>query len=136
FRVKFRGQRIELAEIETARLAEACVAQAAARLWSGEQGDHLIGYVIPAPGAAVDTDALRAALTRRLPAYMVPTALVVLSEFPLNTSGKLDRRALPAPVLRAAEFRAPADPVQTLVAEVFAEVLGAARAGLDDDFLD
>uniref|UniRef100_UPI0024550665 condensation domain-containing protein n=1 Tax=Nocardia farcinica TaxID=37329 RepID=UPI0024550665 len=86
------------------------------------------------PGAGVDTAARRAALTRRLPAYMVPTAVVALAEFPLNTSGKLDRRALPAPTLRAAEFRAPADPVQTLVAEVFAEVLGADRAGLDDDF--
>src|SRR5690606_2795691 len=134
FQVKFRGQRIELAEIETALLAEPQVAQAAATLWSGEQGEHLIGYVVPAPGAVVDTDALRAALTRRLPAYMVPTAVVALAEFPLNTSGKLDRRALPAPTLRAAEFRAPADPVQTLVAEVFAEVLGADRAGLDDDF--
>ncbi|MEV5392256.1 amino acid adenylation domain-containing protein, partial [Nocardia farcinica] len=139
FQVKFRGQRIELAEIETALLAEPEVGQAAATLWSreqgsGEPGEHLVGYVVAAPGAEVDTDRLRAALTRRLPAYMVPTALVELAEFPLNTSGKLDRRALPAPVLRAGVFRAPVDRVQRLVAEVFAEVLGAERAGLDDDF--
>ncbi|MBF6303187.1 hypothetical protein IU459_37730, partial [Nocardia amamiensis] len=65
---------------------------------------------------------------------------VVLDEFPLNASGKLDRKALPEPVFEAKVFRAPATPVQEIVAEIFAAVLGLAAAeravGLDDDFFD
>ncbi|WP_288048815.1 condensation domain-containing protein, partial [Nocardia sp.] len=58
----------------------------------------------------------------------------MLDEFPLNASGKLDRKALPAPVFEVAVFRAPTTPVEEIVADVFADVLGAARVGLDDDF--
>ncbi|WP_051175576.1 non-ribosomal peptide synthase/polyketide synthase, partial [Nocardia exalbida] len=134
FQVKFRGRRIELAEIETALLAVSEVGQAAARLVTGPAGDFLAGYVIAAPGVTVDLDVVKAAVAQRLPAYMVPTALVELDEFPVNTSGKLDRAALPAPVLAAERFRPPVDAAQRLVAAVFAEVLGAERAGLDDDF--
>ncbi|WP_157115928.1 non-ribosomal peptide synthetase, partial [Nocardia puris] len=134
FQIKFRGQRIELAEIETALLTAPEVGQAAVRLVTGETGDYLTGYVIRTPGAELDLDAVKAGLSRLLPAYMVPTALVELTEFPLNTSGKLDRKALPVPELRAKAFRAPVDAAQRLVAAVFAGVLRAERAGLDDDF--
>ncbi len=65
---------------------------------------------------------------------MVPSAIMVLDEFPLNPSGKLDRKALPAPVFEAREFRAPPTAVEQVVASVFAEVLGVERVGLDDDF--
>ncbi|NEW55868.1 amino acid adenylation domain-containing protein, partial [Nocardia cyriacigeorgica] len=134
FQVKFRGQRIELAEIETALLADPRVSQAAARLITGADGDFLAGYVIRAVGAELDVDELRESLSQRLPAYMVPTAVIELTEFPLNTSGKLDRKALPVPTLRTARFRAPVDADQRLVADVFAEVLRLHRVGLDDDF--
>jgi len=60
--------------------------------------------------------------------------IVVLEEFPLTSSGKVDRRALPAPVFDAALFRAPQTPTEKIVAGVFAEVLGVDRVGLDDDF--
>uniref|UniRef100_UPI0024571DFC non-ribosomal peptide synthetase n=1 Tax=Nocardia cyriacigeorgica TaxID=135487 RepID=UPI0024571DFC len=134
FQVKFRGQRIELAEIESALLADPRVSQAAARLITGADGDFLAGYVIRAVGADLDVAALKDSLSQRLPAYMVPTAVVELAEFPLNTSGKLDRKALPVPALRTVRFRAPVDADQRLVAEVFAEVLHVDRVGLDDDF--
>ncbi|WP_280450745.1 non-ribosomal peptide synthase/polyketide synthase, partial [Nocardia cyriacigeorgica] len=134
FQVKFRGQRIELAEIESALLADPRVSQAAARLITGADGDFLAGYVIRAVGADLDVAALKDSLSQRLPAYMVPTAVVELAEFPLNTSGKLDRKALPVPALRTVRFRAPVDADQRLVAEVFAEVLRVDRVGLDDDF--
>ncbi|GAB2541556.1 non-ribosomal peptide synthase/polyketide synthase [Nocardia heshunensis] len=134
FQIKFRGQRIELAEIESALLLTPEVAQAAVRLVTGDSGDYLAGYVVPAPGIELDPESLREGLTRVLPSYMVPTALMALTELPLNSSGKLDRKALPVPELRAKSFREPVDPAQRLVAAVFAEVLGAERVGLDDDF--
>ncbi|CDP88242.1 linear gramicidin synthetase subunit D [Mycolicibacterium farcinogenes] len=73
-------------------------------------------------------------LAERLPEYMVPTQIVVLDELPLTSSGKIDRRALPAPSFVATSFRAPQTPTEKTVAEVFTEVLGLGRAGLDDDF--
>ena len=69
-----------------------------------------------------------------LPSYMVPGAVVVLDAFPLNPSGKLDRKPLPEPVFEVAEFRAPMTPIEEIVAGIFAEVLGVERVGLDDDF--
>ncbi|WP_157104449.1 non-ribosomal peptide synthetase, partial [Nocardia kruczakiae] len=134
FQVKFRGQRIELPEIETALLAAPGVGQAAVRLVTGESGDYLAGYVIRTPGAELDVRAVREGLGAVLPAYMIPTAVVELAEFPLNSSGKLDRAALPLPVLAAAEFDAPRTPLEERVAEVFADVLGLERVGRDDDF--
>ncbi|MGW1743966.1 condensation domain-containing protein, partial [Nocardia sp. NPDC001965] len=130
-----RGQRIELGEIETALTEHESVARAVVTAKSDPQtGDRLVGYVVPAPTAVVDTEALRRHLTDRLPTYMVPAALMVLDEFPLNASGKLDRRALPEPVFEVQEFRAPSTPIEEIVAGVYADVLGVERIGADDDF--
>ncbi|MGX1805705.1 non-ribosomal peptide synthase/polyketide synthase [Nocardia sp. NPDC055321] len=134
FQIKFRGQRIELAEIESALLAQPEVGQAAVRLITADTGDYLAGYVIRAEDAGLDTADLRERLTRLLPSYMVPTVVLELAEFPMGTSGKLDRGALPVPVLAAKRFRAPVDAAQRVVARVFGEVLGLPRVGLDDDF--
>ena len=78
--------------------------------------------------------AVRQRLSARLPDYMVPAQIVVLEEFPLTSSGKIDRKALPAPVFAATAFRAPQTQAEKIVAGVFAEVLGLDRVGLDDDF--
>ncbi|MET9488542.1 amino acid adenylation domain-containing protein [Nocardia sp. NPDC006630] len=136
FQVKLRGLRIELGEIEAALTAQASVARAVVVLRGDERlGDQLVGYVVPVTGRAVDTSELKAALAERLPGYMVPAAFVVLDEFPVNPSGKLDRRALPAPDFAAAhEFRAPVTDAEQTVAEVYAQVLGLEQVGLDDDF--
>ncbi|MFI2234627.1 amino acid adenylation domain-containing protein, partial [Nocardia testacea] len=137
FQVKLRGLRIELGEIESALTEVDAVAQAVVVLrGDARTGDQLVGYVVPAAGAAVDTDALRAALSGRLPSYMVPAAFVVLDAFPLNASGKLDRRALPEPVFAAKAFRAPSTPIEEIVAATFADVLGVERVGADDDFFE
>ncbi|WP_416235046.1 AMP-binding enzyme, partial [Nocardia farcinica] len=61
-------------------------------------GDQLVGYVVAGSDASVDVAAVRAGLSAVLPGYMVPAAIVVLDAFPTNASGKLDRKALPAPV--------------------------------------
>ncbi|WP_169332725.1 non-ribosomal peptide synthetase [Nocardia araoensis] len=134
FQVKFRGQRIELGDIESALLAQSSVTQAVVVVLSSGLGDQLVAYAVPAPGARIDSAHLRAALGRTLPAYMVPATIVELAEFPLNTSGKLDRKALPRPTFTGREFRAPSTPLEEIVAGVFAGVLGADRVGADDDF--
>ncbi|GAA5043783.1 amino acid adenylation domain-containing protein [Nocardia callitridis] len=134
FQVKFRGQRIELGEIETALLAQPSVSQATAQVVSSALGDQLVGYAVAAPGATIDPAALRTALGESLPAYMIPSSIVVLDAFPLNSSGKLDRKALPEPTFETREFRAPSTPVEEIVAGVFADVLGVHTVGADDDF--
>ncbi|WP_157535112.1 non-ribosomal peptide synthetase [Nocardia inohanensis] len=136
FQVKFRGQRIELGEIETALLAQPSVSAAVALVMGSELGDQLVAYAVPKPGYAIEQVELLAALADHLPAYMIPATIVALDEFPLNTSGKLDRKALPAPTFRGREFRAPATPVEEIVAGVFADVLGVERVGADDDFFE
>ncbi|UGQ42944.1 non-ribosomal peptide synthase/polyketide synthase [Rhodococcus aetherivorans] len=137
FQVKFRGQRIELGEIETVLLAAPEVSQAVVLVVPTATGDQLVGYLVAAPGHAIDTEALTEALGRALPSYMVPASLMVLEAFPLNTSGKLDRKALPEPVFNSARmFRAPRTAAERIVAETFSEVLGVAEVGLDDDFFE
>ncbi|MCA2208204.1 non-ribosomal peptide synthetase [Nocardia rosealba] len=136
FQVKFRGQRIELGDIEAALRALPGVRQAAAVVSPSPTGDRLVGYAVPQPGAELDPAFLRTAVGGALPSYMVPSVVVVLDAFPLNTSGKLDRAALPAPEFVARPFRAPVTPVQRVVAQVFAEVLGREQVGLDDDFFE
>ncbi|WP_456239116.1 amino acid adenylation domain-containing protein, partial [Rhodococcus chondri] len=134
FQVKFRGQRIELGEIETALLADPTVMSASVQVVDTPTGDQLVAYLVPEAGADIDSDSLLGGLGKSLPTYMVPATIVVLDTFPLNASGKLDRKALPAPVFAAREFRAPTTLVEEIVAGVFGEVLGLDRVGLDDDF--
>ncbi|UGQ52843.1 amino acid adenylation domain-containing protein [Rhodococcus qingshengii] len=134
FQVKFRGQRIELGEIESALVADVSVSVSSVAVVSTVTGDQLVGYVVPASGAVVDTAALVDSLGVVLPSYMVPSQIMVLDAFPLNASGKLDRKLLPEPVFEVAVFRAPVTAVEEIVASVFAEVLGVERVGLEDDF--
>ncbi|EUA05930.1 condensation domain protein [Mycobacterium kansasii 732] len=131
--VKLRGQRIELGEIENALLACPQVTQAAATMHHTNTGaPQLVGYI--SASAPLDPAAIRQQLSKRLPAYLVPAQVAVLDEFPLTSSGKLDRNALPEPVFAAAVYRPPQTVTEKIVADVFADVLGVARVGLDDDF--
>ncbi|WP_411130313.1 non-ribosomal peptide synthase/polyketide synthase [Streptomyces sp. x-19] len=137
--VKIRGFRIELAEIEAALTRQPGVAQAAVIAREDQPGvKRLAAYAVPATDAALDPDALRAALATALPEYMVPATLTVLDALPLNANGKLDRRALPAPDLSALgqAYTAPRTPSEALVAEVFGAVLGLDRVGALDDFFE
>ncbi|BDB61765.1 hypothetical protein RDE2_35590 [Rhodococcus sp. RDE2] len=136
FQVKVRGYRIELGEVETVLRELPDVKDVAVLVRStAHLGDRLVAYVVPT-SEAFDAAATGAALAERLPSYMVPSAFVELDALPLNTNGKLDRRALPDPELDAGQFRAPTDPVEEIVAVTVAELLGVERAGLDDDFFE
>ncbi|MEU8517894.1 amino acid adenylation domain-containing protein, partial [Kitasatospora sp. NPDC048722] len=95
----------------------------------------LVGYVVPAAGAAPDPATLLAHIAADLPDYMVPATIVTLDALPLNTNGKLDRKALPAPDFAdRTPGRAPATEREKLLATLFAEVLGLPDVGADDDF--
>ncbi|CRK58162.1 Siderophore biosynthesis non-ribosomal peptide synthetase modules @ Bacillibactin synthetase component F [Alloactinosynnema sp. L-07] len=137
--VKIRGFRIELGEVEAAVAACPGVRQAAVAAIAGRGGaKSLVAYVVAEPGETVDPVALRALLGTRLPEHMVPAAVVGLAAFPLTASGKLDRRALPAPDLAAsaAVSRPPRTPREEILCDLFAEVLGVATIGVDDNFFD
>ena len=132
--VKIRGFRIELGEVQAALSALAGVAQAVVIAREDRPGDkRLVGYVT----GTVDPAAARAALDDRLPAYMVPAAIVVLEALPLTVNGKLDRRALPAPEYsEAGGYRAPATLNEEMLAGIYAQVLGLDRVGVDQSFFD
>ncbi|WP_227981690.1 non-ribosomal peptide synthetase [Nocardia spumae] len=136
FQVKVRGHRIELGEIESALLGDPAVAQAAVTVHHSDAGDRLVGYVVPADGHEVEPTALRRRISGQLPSYMVPAAVQVLAALPVNTSGKLDRAALPDPVFTRELAVAPATELEHTLAEVFADVLGIGRLGATDDFFE
>ncbi|HEX4390992.1 MAG TPA: amino acid adenylation domain-containing protein, partial [Mycobacterium sp.] len=132
--VKIRGYRIELGEVQTALNALDGVQQAVAITREDRPGDkRLVGYIT----GTADPAAARAALAHRLPAYMVPAAVVALPTLPLTVNGKLDRRALPAPEYQDVDrYRAPADPIEQTLAGIYAQILGVERVGVDDSFFD
>ncbi|MEU9047273.1 amino acid adenylation domain-containing protein, partial [Kitasatospora sp. NPDC048343] len=141
FQVKIRGLRIELGEIEAAVADYPGVAQAMVLAREdGPGGKWLVAYLVPEAGApAPDQAQLREFLARRLPAYMVPGALVALEAFPLTPNGKVDRRALPAPGTTGGseeEYRAPATPIEELLADIWAQVLKTPRISAEANFFD
>ena len=129
--VKVRGFRIELGEIEAVLAALPGVREAVVVARENPAGDRrLVAYVV----GDVAAETLLQALRERLPDYMVPSALVILPALPLTPSGKVDRKALPAPERAEERYRAPRTPVEELLAGLWAEVLGLERVGVDDHF--
>ncbi|MEG8277209.1 amino acid adenylation domain-containing protein [Streptomyces sp. AHA2] len=133
--LKLAGNRVELGEVQAA-LNDQPGVRTSVVVASGSGADQgLVAYVVPT-GRSLDHAALRGALGERLPAYMIPSALVELDALPLTSSGKLDRKALPAldrPDLPVA-YRTPRGPLQERLAEIWASVFGVSAVGVDDPF--
>jgi nonribosomal peptide synthetase DhbF len=133
--VKIRGFRIELGEIEAVLRRQPGVQDAVVTVDSEGGSKRLLGYVIAEPRQTVDVSVLRQQVQQVLPVHMVPSAVQVLPAWPLMPNGKLDRKALPVPdFATTGAYRAPRTPDEKMLCELFAEVLGSERVGLDDNF--
>ncbi len=138
--VKLRGLRVELGEVEAVLLAQPGVREAVTQVDGSGAAARLLAWVTPQPqphADALDPQALKQALARTLPDYMVPSAITVLDALPLTPNGKVDRRALPVPQAQAAhDYVAPQGETETALARLWQEVLGVARVGRFDHFFE
>ncbi len=142
--VKIRGFRVELGEIEALLASHPAVREAVVLLREDAPGDRrLVAYVLPEPDAVSTSPTapeLRAFVAGALPDFMVPAFFVLLAELPLLPSGKVNRRALPAPdgarPSVAAEFVAPRDPVEQVLAGLWAQILKMEKVGVRDNFFE
>ncbi|WP_245322600.1 non-ribosomal peptide synthetase, partial [Bradyrhizobium valentinum] len=141
--VKVNGFRIELGEIQTSLLRHVEIEQAAVVALAGAAGNQLVAYVAPkaakdASGAAAEAlvERLIGFLKQTLPVYMVPARIMVLERLPVLSSGKIDRRALPAPDSAARSFVTPQGPAETAMARLWADILKLPQVGVTDNFFE
>jgi acyl carrier protein len=138
--VKVRGYRIEMGEIEAALMSMQEIKEAVVVAKQTEGGDkRLIGYVV-AEQEEVNRREVMRQLRERLPEYMVPSGIIVLDEMPLSESGKINRRALPEPDFinlgLEASFIAPRSEMEKKIAEIWQQVLGMEKIGVNDNFFE
>jgi len=137
--IKILGHRIELGEIESALAQFAGIKQACVTVKVDEAGTkRLVGYYVADESIRLEWRELKAFLAAKLPTYMVPARYVPMAELPLNPNGKIDRGALPDPVVEttATEVLSTANELETAIAEVWKKILRTDRIGLDDNFFD
>ncbi|PTM58821.1 non-ribosomal peptide synthetase [Desmospora activa] len=137
YQVKIRGYRIELGEVESALLEHEGVQESVVTGWKRPDGEpYLCAYIVGRKG--LTTPELRKHLSEILPEYMIPARFMFLKFLPLNTNGKVDRKALPEPVgyKPSENYVPPTHPVDAKLAGIWAEVLGVEQVGIYDNFLD
>jgi mycobactin peptide synthetase MbtE len=134
--VKIRGFRIELGEVESVIATHPAVRHCLVVTEDAESGPMLAAYLVPVTGSAdIDLDEIRTHAASMLPEYMVPNAFAVIPEIPLTVSGKLDKRALPAPTpLAVRTYRVPVTPTERRMCSIFARLFGWQRVGAEDSF--
>jgi amino acid adenylation domain-containing protein len=141
FQVKIRGQRIEVAEIETALHDLASIKEAVVTAREDRTRERrLVAYLVPSDRPRPGIVALRRALSARLPDYMIPSAYIWLDALPLNANKKVDRRALPDPQETRPEldtpFTAPRTSMENAIARIWSEVLCVDPVGVHDNFFE
>ncbi len=137
--VKVRGFRIELGEIEARLLELPGIQDAVVIAREDKPGEaRLVAYLIPVESPLPEVGVLRAFMAERLPDYMIPSAFVELLDMPRTPNGKVDRKALPAPEGRAVQeaVTGPRNPVEEVVAGIWAELFEAERVSIHDDFFE
>jgi len=138
--VKLRGFRIELGEIESIIANQPQVVRTVVVCREDRPGDkRLVAYIISEDNANFDTVGLKQAIRAALPEYMLPSAFVMMTEFPVTPNGKIDRLQLPKPDLSdmaQQEYVAPTSEEEQQLAELFARVLDLPRVSIHDDFFD
>ncbi len=136
--VKIRGYRIELGEIETALAKQETIRECVVMAREDVAGDkRLVAYVVPESGAITTPGAMLEWLKQRLPEYMVPSAFVILERLPLSPNGKVDRKALPTPDYdNSPGIREMGNPVEELIANIWAEVLKSKQVTQSANFFD
>jgi amino acid adenylation domain-containing protein len=137
--VKIRGHRIELGEIEVVLNQTPGIKQAVVVARSSAAGQQLVAYLISA-GSQTDTLSVRKAIDQRLPDYMLPSAFVWLDDFPKTSSGKIDKKRLPAPERKRPEsagpYRKPRTELEKTVERIWVSLLELDTVGLDDNFFE
>ncbi|NER94970.1 MAG: amino acid adenylation domain-containing protein [Symploca sp. SIO1B1] len=140
--VKIRGFRIEIGEIETTLSQHATVKEAVVLAREDQPGNkRLVAYIVPETASTQDiVPQLKQYLKEKLAEYMVPSAFVVLSALPLTPSGKVNRRALPAPDIssfsQSDNFVAPRDRLEEKLAQMWSEILNINPVGVKSNFFD
>jgi amino acid adenylation domain-containing protein len=135
--VKLRGIRIELGEIESQLLRRQDIQKAVALVSGSGNNQVLCAYIVS--GKEIPPSELRTGLSRHLPQYMVPAHFIPVAEIPLTPNGKIDRKALPAPVIAIADgTRLPANEAERKLASIWAEVLGMDedKIGMETNFFE
>ncbi|MFC4436072.1 amino acid adenylation domain-containing protein, partial [Cupriavidus respiraculi] len=127
--VKIRGYRVEPGEIAHMLRTQAGVVDAAVVV----QDDKLVAYCVL---ANTEPATLKAALKAQLPDHMVPAQIVPMDRLPVTPNGKLDRRALPEPVWETQDYVAPRNDTESLLAQVWQDVLGVEKVGITDNFFE
>ncbi|HEX8145061.1 MAG TPA: sulfotransferase [Pyrinomonadaceae bacterium] len=142
FQVKVRGFRIELGEIEAALVLHPSVREAVVVAREDEAGDkRLMAYVVAHQGEeSPSVGELQSFLKSKLPEYMVPALFMTLDALPLNSNGKVDRRALPEPDRSrpqlAKEYVAPRTPLEQWLTDMLKKILGLEQIGVHDNFFE
>jgi amino acid adenylation domain-containing protein len=139
--VKIRGFRVELGEVEAELAQHPKVKEVVVTVWDqAETGKSLVAYLVIEKDTEVNTSELRNYLSEKVPGYMLPSSYVMLEEMPLTNNGKVDRGKLPKPESLRPDlersYKAPEMATQQVMVEIWEEVLGIERVGIEDNFFE